>query len=348
MEKTFNPNDVSVANGNYFALPYTIEQSKLVLLSVPWDVTTSYRPGSAKAPDAIIDASGQVDLYDLDFGSIYQEGIATIPINEDILEKSTALRKSAELVIKYLEDGGNLNDIFIQRALKKVNEASESVNDYVYKTAKEHLDTGKIVGLVGGDHSTPFGLIKAISEKYDSFGLLHIDAHADLRVAYEGFEYSHASIMYNVTTKIDHLDSLVQVAIRDFCEDEFDRINNNSKITTFFDRDLSSMALNGVSWASQAEEIVSKLPQNVYISFDIDGLKQSYCPNTGTPVPGGIDYDQAIYLLCLVAKSGRRIIGFDINEVGYSESTDWDANVGARLLFKMSCLALESNKSVEK
>lgn len=347
MDKIFNPNDVSVANGNYFALPYTIEQSKLVLLSVPWDVTTSYRSGSAKAPDAIIDASGQVDLYDLDFGNIYEKGIATIPISEDILEKSTVLRKSAELVIKYLEDGGNLNDMLIQRSIKKINEASEFVNDYVYKTAKEYLNADKIVGLVGGDHSTPFGLIKAISEKYDSFGVLHIDAHADLRVAYEGFEYSHASIMYNVITKINNLDALVQVAIRDFCEDEFSIINNNPKITTFFDRELSSKALNGTFWSLQADEIINKLPENVYVSFDVDGLKQAYCPNTGTPVPGGIDYDEAIYLLCLIAKSGRKIIGFDVNEVGHSDSTDWDANVGARLLFKLSCLALKTDKSTD-
>lgn len=343
-EQVFDPNGVSVSNGNYFALPYETEDSRLVLLSVPWDVTTSYRNGSAKAPDAILDASGQVDLYDVELGNVYRRGIATLPVNEDILDKSLIVRRSAENVIKHLEDGGSVDDKLIQRHLKRVNEASLEVNDYVYKTSLEYLKQGKLMGLVGGDHSTPYGLIRALSESGEPFGILHIDAHADLRKAYEGFAYSHASIMYNVMHHLSGVARLVQVGVRDFCEDELEEIRNDNRITTFFDRDLALRKFNGETWTSVVETILSELPQRIYISFDVDGMDPAYCPNTGTPVPGGLSYNEAVFLLSKVVESGRRIVGFDVNEVGFSETTDWDANVGARLLYKLSCLALKSDE----
>ncbi len=340
MEKEFNPNDVSVSNGNYFALPYSIEESKLVLISAPWDVTTSYRPGTAKAPDAIMEASEQIDLYDIDFENIYERGIGTLPFNDEILELSSETRKSAEKVIAYLQDGGNVEDIMISRSLKRVNEACEKLNDYIYTTSLEQIEKGKIVALVGGDHSTPYGLIKAFAQKYDSFGVLHIDAHADLREAYEGFKFSHASIMYNVINDIPQISKLVQVGIRDFCEDEKNIIDNNNKIDTFFDRIISDKQFEGELWSSISDKIIEKLPENVYISMDVDGMQSLFCPNTGTPVPGGLSYNQVVYLINKLAKSGKKIIGFDVNEVGYNEGSDWDANVGARLIYKFACATL--------
>lgn len=344
MNNIFNPNSISVSNGNYFALPYSLEDSKIVLLSVAWDVTSSYKVGSAKAPDSIMDASEQVDLYDIDYGNIYEQGIGTIAFNDEILELSQEIRPNAEKVIAFLADGGDVNSVLISKSIKKVNDACCVVNEYVYNTVSEYLSQGKIVGLVGGDHSTPYGLIKALSNHYESFGVLHIDAHADLRDSYEGFIYSHASIMHNVMTDFSHVSNLVQVGIRDFCEDEFNVINSNPKIDTFFDERLSERQFNGETWSSIVDEIVSKLPQNVYVSFDIDGLQSSYCPNTGTPVPGGLTYWQAIYIINRVAKSGKKIIGFDLNEVGYSEYSDWDSNVAARLIYKLACATLYNNK----
>lgn len=343
-KKTFNPNAVSVSNGNYFALPYNVEESKLVLISVPWDVTASYKPGSAKAPDAIMEASEQLDLYDHDFGNIHEQGIGTIPFSDVILDSSKEIRVSAETVINYLANGGNSNDTMISRSLKKVNEASVATNEYVYNTVVEHIQQGKLVGLVGGDHSTPYGLIKALATSHPSFGILHIDAHADLRECYEGFMYSHASIMYNVIKDIEQVSDLVQVGVRDFCEDEFRLINSNPKIQTFFDTHLNNMLFKGENWDKITDMIIEKLPKKVYISFDIDGLCSSHCPNTGTPVVGGLSYLQAIYLITKLAKSDKQIIGFDVNEVGYNKDTDWDANVGARLIYKLACATLFNNK----
>ncbi len=341
----FNPNDISVSNGNYFALPFSVEQSRLVLMSVPWDTTCSYRPGCSKAPDDMITASEQIDLYDIDFGNAYVEGIGTLALDESIMDLNNESRKSAEKVIDHLSDGGSICDTAIARHLKKVNDSCQEMVNYVYSTALDQLKNGKIVGLVGGDHSTPFGLIKALATQHNDFGILHIDAHADLRVAYEGFTYSHASIMHNVLEQIPQVSKLVQIGIRDFCEEEFTRITSDSRIETFFDRDLSRREFEGESWRLTSDLILSKLPKKVYVSFDIDGLESLYCPNTGTPVAGGISYQQAIYLLTKLAKSDRHIIGFDLNEVGHSDNSDWDANVGARVVYKLACATVTNNRN---
>src|SRR6185437_1373919 len=92
------------------------------------------------------------------------------------------------------------------------------------------------------------------------------------------------------------------------------------------------------------EQIISELPQDVWISFDIDGLDPKLCPHTGTPVPGGLDFHEALYLIRELAESGRRIIGFDLNEVAPDPTgaNEWDANVAARLLYKLSAWTLVS------
>src|SRR3990167_854154 len=143
-----------------------------------------------------------------------------------------------------------LQDIYlpdVQDALAIVNHRSELLNNYVYEQTKILLSAGKKVGLVGGDHSTPFGAIRAFLEAYPDMGILHIDAHADLRDSYEGFNHSHASIMHNVITKTP-LAKLVQVGIRDFCDGEFEFINaNQHRIKTFYDAQLAEAKFAGQS-----------------------------------------------------------------------------------------------------
>ncbi|MDR1985134.1 MAG: agmatinase family protein [Prevotellaceae bacterium] len=345
--KNFNPNDLGLPNGNFFALPYSVDESDIVLISAPWDVTTSYRAGTANAPSRIVDASTQIDLYDTDVENAWEIKIGTHQYNEEIFIKSTELRKKAETIIKYLEHGGNVKDIFISNKLRSINKASEYLNNWIYEQAKTYCEQGKIAGIVGGEHSVPFGLIKLLSEKHSNLGILHIDAHADLRHAYEGFEYSHASIMYNVITKCKNISKLVQVGIRDFCSDEADFIANSNKIKSYTDFYISDQLFSGEqTWKSICNEIINDLPENVYISFDIDGLSPDLCPNTGTPVPGGLSFQQAHYLLRTLSKSNKRIVGFDLCEVAPNPDNDndeYDANIGARILYKICCLTHLSN-----
>lgn len=336
----FNPNDLGVANGNYFALPYKIEESDIALISVPWDVTTSYGAGTNKGPQAIIEASVQVDLFDTSLQKAWEVKIGTLPISEKIIKLNKRSRKTAEIVIDKLEQGATQREV--RHELEFVNAASQELNDYVYNTTKSLISEGKLTAIIGGDHSVPLGHFKAIGEKYEEFGILHIDAHADLRIGYEGFKYSHASIMYNALSEVQQLSQLTQVAVRDYCQEESDYINNNPRIRCFTDKELSMNSFEGKTWKKQCEEIIASLPEQVYISLDIDGLSPEYCPNTGTPVPGGLSYNQLDFLLFSLAQSSKKIIGFDLCEVSPSKEDEWDANVGARLLYKL-CIYTKLN-----
>ncbi len=332
----FNPNAVSNPNNNIFGLPFTEENAQLVILPVPWEVTVSYGAGTSRAADHIFKSSLQVDILDIDGKDGWRKGFYMKDINKKLLFKSDYLRKEAELYIDYISQGAKTEENkFMCKSLKEINEGSEIMNKWVYDQSKDLLDKGKLVAVLGGDHSTPFGLIKALAEKHGEFGILQIDAHCDLRKKYEDFVYSHASIMYNVLNQIPELTKLVQVGVRDYCEDEWEMIcGSNFRIITYFDKLIKERLFEGQSWKQIADEIVQHLPQKVYISFDIDGLDQKLCPSTGTPVPGGFESEEMMYLIKKIKESGKELIGFDLVEIGVGE-TDWDSNVGARILWRL-------------
>ena len=341
---TFDPNGVGLDNGAYFGLPFTPDEARLVLISAPWDVTVSYGTGTSEAPDAIIEASMQLDLYDALSPGAWRLGIATADIDYSLLETSQRLRSDAERVIRHLEEGGSVADDAVCRKIRRVNEGCVQMNENIRAQARAWLAQGKLVGLVGGDHSTPYGLVQALGERGEGFGILHIDAHCDLRDAYEGFEFSHASIMFNVLRDVPQVSRIAQVAVRDFSEAEAAMAASSERIATFDDLSLAAGEFRGETWDAQCRRIVGTLPAEVYVSFDIDGLTPQYCPHTGTPVPGGLTFDEAVYLLSRVVASGRRIVGFDLCEVAPAPSGDdeWDANVGARMLYKLCLFALSS------
>lgn len=340
----FSPDDVGVANGNYFGLPFTTDGAALVLLSAPWDVTVSYNGGAAAGPEAILAASTQVELRDAHYPEGWRRGIATAQTDPWIAETSERLRSEAERVIAHLEAGGTTADGEISAPLAAVNAGSERLNDLIFAQAASCLASGQTVGLVGGEHSTPLGLIRALAAQGEEFGILHIDAHADLREGYEGFVYSHASIMHHAM-QLPQVVRLVQVGIRDFCGAEAERATNSGgRIVQFDDYTLARQAAEGMTWAEQCDRMIDLLPQRVYVSFDIDGLSPDNCPGTGTPVPGGLSYREAVYLLARLVETGRHIIGFDLSEVAPTPNDgEWNANVGARILYKLANLTLKSN-----
>ncbi|HMD00402.1 MAG TPA: agmatinase family protein [Ferruginibacter sp.] len=339
----FDPNGVGNPNNNIFGLPFEEEDAKLIILPIPWEVTVSYNAGTARAPQHIFNSSLQVDLYDPDVQDGWKQGFYMRPSDKKVLMKSDYLRKEAELYINYIsQDEVVADNKFMCKSLKEINEGSVFLNNWVYEQTKELMAQGKLVGLLGGDHSTPFGYFKAIAEKHGNFGILQIDAHCDLRKAYEGFTYSHASIMYNSLEEIPEIQKLVQVGIRDYCDEEVQYINaSQSRIATYFDKAIKERQFEGESWKQITDEIVQHLPEKVFISFDIDGLDPKLCPHTGTPVQGGFETEQIFYLFRKVLQSGRKLIGFDLNEVGVSHD-EWDENVGARCLFKLCNLMVSS------
>jgi len=340
----FDPNSVGNPNNNIFGLPFLEEDARLIILPVPWEVTVSYNAGTARAPEHVFKASLQVDLFDPELKDAWKQGFFMQPVDKKILMKSDYLRKEAELYINYISEGENvLDNKFMCKTLKEVNAGSIYMNEWVFQQTRELLNAGKLVGLLGGDHSTPFGFFKAIAEKHGDFGILQVDAHCDLRKAYENFNYSHASIMYNALEEIPQLKKLVQIGIRDFCEEEWDYIEKSGpRIVTYFDKDIKERLYEGQTWQILVKEMIAHLPEKVYISFDIDGLDPKLCPHTGTPVQGGFETEQIFYLFKKLLESGRKLIGFDLNEVGVSND-EWDENVGARCLFKMCNMLIVSN-----
>lgn len=317
-----------------------MEESALVLMPVPWDVTTSYKAGTAHGPSTILEASKQIDLFDLELGTFYEKGIVMLPLSEEIMTMNTKYRPLAKTVIDVGGVAGMEKNLL--ENVDAVNEASKKINAIVYESVKGLRHQKKLVGIVGGEHSTPFGAIQALLEEHPAMGILQIDAHADLRKSYEGFEFSHASIMENVMTKLP-CKSLVQVGIRDFCLEEHEMImKEKDRITTFFDAHLAASLARGEQWEILCQKIVSTLPQEIYISFDIDGLDPCLCPHTGTPVPGGPRFHEISYLMNAIGKSGKKIVGFDLSEVAPG-TDEWDGNVGARILWLLCGNMIRTN-----
>lgn len=329
-----------------FAVPDAHDAAQVQILPMPYDATTSYRSGAALGPKAIEAASCQVDLLDADVGSPHEAGFHLHPISPDVTMRNQ-VAKAAVKRIRAMRDKGIPE---IQSDLAFVNESWHKNNAYTHNWATQVLAKGQLPVLIGGDHSTPFGNIKACAESIsEGIGVLHLDAHSDLRESYEGFEGSHASIMHNVVQHIPNVTRLVQVGIRDFCQEEMDFAQtHNPRVVVYYDKILRHSRLNG-RFLEKVKEIVSHLPSTVYLSFDIDGLDPTLCPSTGTPVPGGFTWDEVIVLLQAVVDSGKKIIGLDLNEVAITANCpeevigeQWDANVGARLLYKMIGFALMS------
>ena len=341
----FDPDAAATGDG-LFGLDTLPEAAKVVVIPVPFDATTSYRPGTARGPEHVLEASKQVDLEDIQYGPIWQAGIAMLPVPKDIASFSKRARAAAEPVI--MAGGAEPGNKAHAKAVAAVDAASERVHGYVALEAERILDRGAIPAVLGGDHSSPFGLIAELSMRHPGMGILQIDAHADLRDSFEGFAWSHASIFHNVMTRLPGVGRLVQVGIRDVGsrEVQFERASKG-RVKTFYDQRLRDRQFGGATWTKVCKEVIAALPKDVYVSFDIDGLTSEHCPHTGTPVPGGLTFPEVCHLLELLSASGRRVIGFDLCEVAPGAPGDeWNGCVGARVLYKLMGCALRSRKAI--
>jgi len=333
---TFDPDAAAPSESGIYGLPFSAEEAKVVVIPVPFEATTSYGGGTSGGPAAVLEASRQVDLHDHETGKPYAAGIAMLDIPKKIVRWN---REAKALAAPVIANGG-ATDRKTRAAAAKVNAISESVNDWVYAQTLSLLVQKKMPVVLGGDHAVPFGAIRAYADHSPGLGILHLDAHADLRDAYEGFAWSHASIFHNVMTRLPNVGCLVQAGVRDLGQSESRMIAaSNGRIVTFFDSDVAARKDDGTPFARIADDIVAALPPDIYLSWDIDGLDPTLCPGTGTPVPGGLSWNEAIALLRAIRRAGKRIVGLDLCEVAPGDS-EWDANVGARLLYKMIGFAL--------
>lgn len=344
MTPEFDPNAAALEGAGIFGLPHSAAEAAVHVLPVPFDATTSYRKGAALAPEAVLAASRQVELFDIMTGRPYEAGIHLLASDPRLAALQV---EAAELAAPILARGGELGgDAQLTADRRRVDAIGAELNAIVGERTAASMAEGKLVAVLGGDHSTPFGAIEACAVRHPGLGLLHVDAHADLRSAYEGFTWSHASILHNVLERLPGVARVVQFGIRDLCEEELGAIESSGdRIRTVFDTDWMRVRHAGEDLRPLVRDALDALPDEVWVSFDVDGLEHALCPNTGTPVPGGLTWHDAMLVLSELMASGRRVVGLDLSEVspgpaGDPGGTGWDAIVGARLLYRLIGVAL--------
>lgn len=271
----------------------SFDRSKIAVLPVPYDFSTSYQSGTRLGPRAMIEASRNMEVWDDELGAIYRAGIHTLPELEP-----TALGPS----------------VMVERV--------EHAVSWIY----EH---GKLPAVFGGEHSITSGAIRAAKQVHSKLSVLQIDAHADMRDEYLDSPHSHACVM----RRIREIVPASSVGIRSLSEEEAEHLKSHPA-PIWSTRQFR--ALRG-EWGP----ILDSLTDQVFITFDVDGLDPSVVPGTGTPEPGGLDWYEAVDLMASVAAQ-KRIVGFDIVELApVSENVTSDF-LCARLAYRMMGLALAS------
>ena len=338
-------NSSSDNGGYYFRDAMSVQDAEVVLVSAPWAVTSAAGQGAAYTPDAIIDASTAVSLYDT-VSQISIEGkVATAEVDYDLQESSLQLGGDAAKVVSHIEDGGTLSGDYFIRKVNRINIGFRDMHRSVGKRVFRFADKGKIVGVVGGDHSVTLGAVRSISSVYPEMGVLFIDGHCDLRQSGKIFAYSHLSIARNIIDEVPQIAKMVQVGARDMSLEEVEFATSHPKIELFSHEDMVRSHYSGENWINICDKIAESLPKQVYISFDIDALTPECCPNTKRPIAGGMSFDQAVILINRVVESGRQIIGFDLTEVVPVSEGSIDSAIGARMLVKLCAAALKSKNN---
>jgi agmatinase len=290
--------------------------ASIVVVPVCYDGTASYAKGTRNGPAAIMQAYEQLDYEDPRFPDV---------------SDSFGVFVDKEVKFNAAENANSIGSMIRQQAKSR---------------ATAILQAGQTPVFLGGEHSISQGAVESCADFAGELGVLQIDAHMDLRHEYEGYAYSHASVMRNVLDSCPHVTRLLQVGIRDYCIEEKQVVERErGRVAVLRDDVFSARLDSGTSAKAQFEEAVALLPESIYITFDIDGLDPSLCPSTGTPVPGGLSFNQAALLLQVVVETGKKVIGFDLVEVAPSPlDNEWDANVGARVLNKL-CRCADATKN---
>jgi len=262
-----------------------LENAKYVLIPVPYDGTSTYVKGADQGPQAIIDASDSIELYDIELDAEgYREGIYTdVPIRQ--------------------------------------NKTPEEMVQAVFERVSHFVKSNKIVGVLGGEHSVSIGSIQAMKAQFPNLSVLQIDAHADLRDSYQNSPYNHACVMRRAQ---EMGANVVQVGIRNVCAEEKPFIVPENMFYAHQIRHRSN-------WM---EEALHRLPGEVYLSIDLDGLDPSILPSTGTPLPGGLSWYQLTDFLTLLFQT-KKVVGFDVVELCPNPSEKSSDVLAALLVYKI-------------
>jgi len=345
----FNPNQSITANGNIFGFPFNEENADLIIVPVPWDATTSYGKGSHLGPQAILKASTQLNFFHHELDKAHETKIFMTQVSSEWKKINNQNAEKSSEYVRYLEKEGEEKAIgYFKDEIENINHVHQVLTENLKERCSSLLEQNKLVGILGGEQSVALGLIQALNDRYDDFGVLHLDAHANLKVEYLGFEQSHASIMRNVLNTCANMSRLIQVGVRELSEVEFEFSKEEDRVSTYFDWAIKKDILNGKSWLEIIREIIDEMPKNIYISFDIDGLKPYLCPNTGMPADGGFELNEIQLLFSEIISAGKNIIGFDLCEVCPSHENNIDAYFGAQALWELICYTEKSRRNTEE
>jgi agmatinase len=263
---------------------YNYQESAIIIVPVPYDATSTWMRGADKGPDAILEASVNLEFYDIETDSeAHLKGIHTIPPI-------------------------------------KAGESAQELVDAVYDKITSLLAENKFPVIIGGNHTVPIGAMKAFSDHFEDLSILQLDAHTDLRQAYEGSEFNHACAM----ARGREYAPIVQVGIRSMSVEEKPYVDRDR---IFFSHEL----YNDKSLYSKA---LKKLSGNVYITIDLDVLDPSLMPSTGTPEPGGPPYFELMHFLKDVMRS-RNVVGFDVVELCPSETNKAPDFIAAKIIYQL-------------
>ena len=301
---SYNPNSTSVESNGIFGLPHSVDEAKVVLMPVPWEATVTYKTGTSLGPHLIRQYSHQLDIYHPDFPDLWHAGIAEISEDEKLRQLNQRTQRLAQKVIEGIEKGEDERQY--SQIIDQVNTNCQLMVDTVKHQVEEPVRNNKIVGLIGGDHSISLGLIQTLHKQYPKFTVLQIDAHLDLRVAYQSFTYSHASIMTNVLNLCPGI-QIIPVGARDMSPDERLIADQSKRLIPFYQSDIQEKLANGIHWQSICDEIVDQSDSHVYVTLDMDGCDIGTSVGTGTPVPGGCSVNH-IYCLLKTISLTKKII----------------------------------------
>jgi len=268
-----------------------LEKSRIVLIPVPYDGTSTWGKGADRGPGAFLEAAENMELYDIETDSeVYREGI------------------------------------FLAPAIAE-NSSPEALVDEVHKQVKDYIKRNKFVTLFGGEHSLSIGSIRAFNECFDNLTVLQIDAHADLRKEYQGTPFNHACALHEASQTTN----LLQVGIRSM--DALER--------TYMDEERTFFAHEMATDEFWMDRVIDLMTDNVFITFDLDGLDPSIMPSTGTPEPGGLFWYETLEFLRKVFEE-KNVVGFDLVELCPNPNDRSSDFLAAKLYYKMLSYKFES------
>ena len=260
------------------------QASQIFLQSIPYDGTSTWGKGADKGFEAFLEASENMELYDIETDSeVYRKGIHILPSLDEFISPEDMFKR-------------------------------------VYKNTQDLLRKNKFLTFFGGEHSVSIGIIKAFYEFFPNLTVLQIDAHADLRPEYRGSPFNHACAVYDASQNAN----LVQVGIRSAVQSEMQYVQQGN---CFFAEDM----YGHTKWMEQS---IDRMDDKVYITFDLDALDPSLMPSTGTPEPGGLDWNTVIKYLRKVFTE-KEVVGFDIVELAPIEGLHAPNFLAAKLYYKM-------------